>query len=71
MTHFSTFARFPVTKTAPSSSDNRRPEPMMRNPLTVTSSAEMVTTLPEPLPRISALGPPISVSGFLMMIGPA
>ena len=43
----------------------------MRNPLNVTSSAAIVTTLPVPLPRISAPCSPMSVSGLLITIGPA
>ena len=47
MTLFSIVARLPVTKTAASSSDNCKPEPVMRSPRSVTSSAAMVTTLPD------------------------
>ena len=46
MTLFSIVARLPVTKIAASSSENRNPEPVMRNPRSVTSSAVIVTTLP-------------------------
>ena len=42
----------------------------MRRPRTVTLSALMVTTLPLPLPRISAPGWPTRWSGLLMVIGP-
>ena len=48
--------RFPATKTAALSSDKRKPEPVIRKPLTVTLSAVMLMTLPVPLPRISAPG---------------
>ena len=50
---------------------DRKPEPVMRSPRSVTSSAAIVTTLPVPLPRISAPRSPTSVSGLLMTIGPA
>ena len=66
MTQLSIVARLPVTKTAASSSDNRNPEPVMRSPRSVTSSAAIVTTLPIPLPRISAPVSPMSVSGLLI-----
>ena len=71
MALFSIGARLPVTKTAASSSIDCKPEPVMRNPLNVTLSAAIVTTLPLPLPRISAPGSPMSVSGLLITIGPA
>ena len=65
MTLFSIRARLPVTKTPASSSINSKPEPVMRSPLNVTSSAATVTTLPLPLPRISAPGWPISCERFV------